>query len=289
MGSTEIAGQVIDVAEKNVGQINKYIDMLGTWAFSMAGKLLVAIIILLIGKKFIKFVLKLMEKALDKGGVEISLAKFLRQLAEIGLYGLLFFVIAGQLGINTASIVALLGTVGLALSLALQGSLANFAGGVMILLMKPFRVGDYIVSDQGEGTVSSIGLFYTRIVTVDNKGIMVPNGALSNSAITNVSAYPERRVDVSVGIGYGADIKLAKKLFEKVYADLPYILKDKEITIFVDELADSAVVLGGRGWVKAENYWTAKWEVTENVKLVFDEHGIEIPFNQLDVHVDGLK
>ena len=168
----------------------------------------------------------------------------------------------------------------MAVGLALQGSLSNFAGGVLILLLKPFRVGDSIIEHSGgkEGTVTEISIFYTKLLTIDNKVVMVPNGTLSNSSITNVSTMEKRRVDLVVGIAYEADIRTAKEAEE---ARLP----EEEILVFVDELGDSSVNMGVRIWVKTEDYWSARWRLTENIKYALDSHNISIPYPQMDVQI----
>ena len=220
--------------------------------------------------------------------MEISLRKFLLSVLNATMYCLLGFIIAGQIGVNSASIVALLGSASIAVGLAVQGSLANFAGGVLILMMKPFRVGDYIVSKDGEGTVYTIGLVYTVLNTVDNKQVVIPNGTLSNSPLTNVTAMDKRRIDIKIGIGYGSDLKRAKQIMEEIYVTHPAVLKEESINVFVDELGASSVTIGGRGWVATEDYWSTRWNMMEQIKLAFDEAGIEIPYNQLDVHIrDG--
>lgn len=217
--------------------------------------------------------------------MEISLRKFLLSVLNATMYCLLGFIIAGQIGVNSASIVALLGSASIAVGLAVQGSLANFAGGVLILMMKPFRVGDYIVSKDGEGTVHTIGLVYTVLNTVDNKQVVIPNGTLSNSPLTNVTAMDKRRVDIKIGIGYSSDLKRAKEILEQIYINHPCILKEESIDVYVDELGASSVTIGGRGWVATEDYWSTRWNMMEQIKLRFDEAGIEIPYNQLDVHI----
>ena len=176
---------------------------------------------------------------------------------------------------------------GVAIGLALQGSLSNFAGGVLILILKPFIIGDYIIEDNKgrEGTVKEIQLFYTKLLTVDNKTVIIPNGTLANTSLTNVTAQDKRRLDLSVGISYDADLKKAKQLIEELLRKDEDVLQNEDITVFVDSLGDSAVVIGARGWVKKEAYWTAKWRLTENIKLTLDENGIEIPFNQVVVHM----
>lgn len=248
-------------------------------------KILIAVLIFLIGRKIIKIIQKMLRRSFERAGMEISVVKFLHSLMGFCMNGILVFIIAGQIGVDSASIVAILGSAGLALGLALQGSLANFAGSILILVMQPFKVGDYIISQHGEGTVSMIGLVYTTLMTVDNKSVTVPNGTLSNSTVTNVTAMEKRRVDLTVGISYQADLKKAKAVMERVYREHPAIKKEEPLTVYVDQLADSAVILGARGWVAAEDYWAVRWELTEQIKLAFDAAGIEIPFNQMDVHI----
>lgn len=258
---------------------------IGPWMLEFGKNLLAALILFLIGRQLIKMVHKMLDRSLDHSGVEIGTARFIKAVINVCLYALLFFMMAGEIGINTASLVAVLGTASLAFSLALQGSLSNFAGGVLILIMHPFRVGDYIICSEGEGTVTGIGLVYTTLATSDNKAITIPNGALSDTTVTNVSAMEERRVDLTVGISYQSDIKTAKRILEQIYLEYPAVKQEKGITVYVDSLADSAVMLGVRGWVAAQDYWQARWDMTETIKLRFDEAGIEIPFNQLDVHI----
>ena len=182
---------------------------------------------------------------------------------------------------------ALLASSGVAIGLALQGSLSNFAGGVLILLLKPFVVGDYIIEDTNgkEGTVKEIQIFYTKLSTIDNKTIVIPNGMLTNNSITNATAKDERQLDLRVGISYNADIKKAKSVIEKLLSEDASILKEEQMNVFVNDLADSAVVLGIRAWVKNEEYWATRWRLLEEIKVELDENGIEIPFNQLDVHM----
>ena len=170
---------------------------------------------------------------------------------------------------------------------ALQGSLSNFAGGVLILLLKPFEVGDYIIEDSNgkEGTVKEIQIFYTKLSTIDNKTIVIPNGMLTNNSLTNATAKDERRLDLKLSISYSADLKKAKMLIEIIIRQDESILKDDEIVVFVDDLADSAVVIGARAWVKNEEFWPTKWRLLETIKLTLDEHGVEIPYPQLTVHM----
>ena len=218
-------------------------------------------------------------------GLEIGISRFLVSVAKAFQYGILIFIAAEKIGISSASIIALLGSAGIAIGLALQGTLTNFAGGVLILVTKPFKVGDYIISQGGEGQVSNIGVVYTTLVSADNRKIVIPNGTLSNEPMTNVTGMGKRRVDISVGISYTADLKKAKEILQRLFEEHPLVLKEEPIQVFVDSLGDSAVLIGGRAWAASENYWECRWNITEAVKLEYDKAGIEIPFNQIDVHM----
>ena len=190
-----------------------------------------------------------------------------------------------KIGIPSTSIIALLGSATLAIGLSLQESLGNFAGGILILVMRPFGIHDYIVSEGVEGKVLNIGLVYTTLLTIDNRRITIPNGTLSNAVITNVTAQEKRRIDLTIGISYSSDLKQAKAILERIYKEDPQILQDEPITIYVDKLAESSVVLGSRGWAATEDYWDARWRIIERTKLEFDAAGIEIPYNQMDVNI----
>lgn len=263
-------------------------DTVKNWLPALSGfamDLLAAVLILIIGFKVVGAVRRMAERSFARMELELSLRKFLLSLIQVGLYAVLIFMAAERIGIQSSSIIALLGSAGVTLGLALQGSLSNFAGGVLILLVRPFKVGDYIVSQYGEGTVAVIGLVYTTLNTMDNKTVVIPNGSLSNSPITNATAEKFRRLDLTVGIGYQADLKKAKDILLDIYTSHPKVLKDHPIRVFVDQLADSAVIIGGRGWTATDDYWPTRWDITEEIKLRLDEAGIEIPFNQMDVHV----
>ena len=263
-------------------------DTVKNWLPALSGfamDLLAAVLILIIGFKVVGAVRRMAERSFARMEMELSLRKFLLSLIQVVLYAVLIFMAAERIGIQSSSIIALLGSAGVTLGLALQGSLSNFAGGVLILLMRPFKVGDYIVSQYGEGTVAVIGLVYTTLNTTDNKTVVIPNGSLSNSPITNATAEKFRRLDLTVGISYQADLKKAKDILLDIYTSHPKVLKDHPIQVFVDQLADSAVIIGGRGWTATDDYWQTRWDITEEIKLRLDEAGIEIPFNQMDVHV----
>ena len=246
-----------------------------------------ALIVLIVGIKLVNYVVKFLKKALAKGKVEAGVATFLCSLAKYALYFVLALIILSNFGVTASSVIAVLGSAGLTVGLALQGSLSNFAGGVLILLLKPFVVGDYIMeSGTGqEGTVEAITIFYTRLLTPDNKRIMIPNGVLSNTSIVNASAMNKRRIDIVVGVAYDSDIAKVKEVLTEVVMSDEARLADEATNIFVDALADSSINMGVRLWVKSENYWAAKWRITENIKLAFDKHNISIPFPQLDVQI----
>lgn len=244
-------------------------------------------LIVIVGLKLIKMLVKFLREVMDRGKVEPGVASFLASLVKYALYFVLAMSVLSNFGITTSSVIAVLGSAGLTLGLALQGSLSNFAGGVLILLLKPFVVGDYIIEKGGgmEGTVSEITIFYTKLLTVDNKAILIPNGALSNSSVINVSAMDKRRVDLEVGVAYSSDLAKVKEVLTSVALSEEARLEEEDINVFVSELADSSVIMGVRIWVASGDYWTAKWRLTENIKLALDNSGIEIPFPQVDVNM----
>ena len=263
------------------------VNKIGEYLADTGINLVLSLILLIVGWKLINLLSKKMKEGKIFGKIEPTARSFMRSALTIVLKILLVITIAAMLGVPMTSMVAVVTSCGLAIGLALQGSLSNFAGGVLILVLKPFRVGDYIV-DGGtglEGTVEDIDIFYTKLATPDNKSVCIPNGSLSNSGITNVSAKGKRRLDFTVGIGYTSDIKLAKKLITDVISKREKVLKDEDVTVFVGNLGESSVDIGFRCWVNGADYWTEKWEILEEVKLTFDANGIEIPFNQIDVHM----
>lgn len=271
---------------------NVILDTVKGWMpgfLSFGYRLLIAVIIILIGMRIIKSGRKVLQRTFERMDLDLSLSRFLISVMDAIGYALVFFIAADKIGIPSASIIALIGSAGLAIGLALQGSLENFAGGILILMMRPFVVGNYIICGSVEGTVHDIGLVYTTLMTVDNKKVTIPNGNLSNSTLINVTVQEKRRVDIRVGIGYSSDMKMAKTILEDIYRSHPLVLQEEDVTVFVDELADSAVMIGGRGWTKTEDYWKARWDITEQVKERFDAAGIEIPFNQLDVNIRSEK
>ncbi len=260
---------------------------LSTAALTLGGRVIAALLILFIGSKLIKFALKIFKKTLEKANADVSVSQFLQSLVKAAMYVVLAFTIASYCGVDAASIVAILGSAGVAIGLALQGSLSNLAGGVLILLLRPFKVGDYIIDAAGkEGAVDEIQIFYTKLRTGDNKVIILPNGALANNSITNVTVSNVRRCDITVGISYDADIRKAKELLVKLMKDDDKTLKDKEMVVFVSALADSCVQLGVRCWFNNADYFDGMCRLTEEIKYVLDEAGIKIPYPQMDVHVN---
>lgn len=282
---------IVQLTEE-IEDIDKKVFSLVDWFVShipnmLSGILLaiVAIIIFAIGRKLINLLVKLLDKSFRKSSMDLGVIKFLNSFIRISLNIVLIVVIAGFVGLETTSLATIIGSAGLAIGLSLQGSLSNFAGGVLVLILKPFTIGDYIISGSNEGVVKGIDIFYTRLLTADNKLVVIPNGALSNSPITNVTNQDIRRVDIVVGVDYSEDIRKVKNLLSDIANNYELIEKDKGVDIFVDELASSSVNIGFRVWAKTENYWKVKWDMNENIKYEFDKAGISIPFDQLDVSI----
>lgn len=283
-GAVETVAKEIEDVKEQANVFMEYLENCIPALISFGFNILISLLVIFVGMKLIKFVRKLIRHSLEKADVEKGVRQFIDSLIKYVLYAFLIMIIVDRFGVESSSIIAVVGSAGVAIGLALQGSLSNLAGGVIILLIKPFRVGDYIIAGE-EGTVKEIQLFYTMLLTVDNKQIVIPNGTLANGNIVNLTAQNKRRVDLMVGIGYDADLKLAKDIMYNLLQNCKERLPEEDAVVFVDSLGDSAVVIGGRVWVSTEDYWFARWELTEAIKLAFDEKGIEIPFNQLDVHV----
>lgn len=283
--------QLLQEISDNPGVIRTYLEGMVPSLLSFLVQVVVAIIVLLIGSRIIKFLLKLIRKSLDRSKVEAGVVTFLCSLVKYSLYFVLAMIILAQFGVTTSSVVAVLGSAGLTLGLALQGSLSNFAGGVLILLLKPFVVGDYIIDGVTgqEGTVSSITIFYTKLLTIDNRLILIPNGTLSNSSITNVTHMEKRRIDLLIGVSYEANLAKTKQVLLDVVKSEDKILPGEPLDVYVSELADSSVQMGVRAWVKTEDYWPIRWKMTEDIKNALDANGISIPYPQMDVTVAMQK
>lgn len=270
-------------------QVQGYIDKAVEMAMQYGPKLVLAIVVLLVGLAVIGRVTKLMRAGMDRSKAEPTLARFLTNLVSVALKALLFISVASMVGIETTSFIAVLGAAGLAIGLALQGSLANFAGGVLILMFRPYKVGDFVEAQGVAGTVFSIQIFHTVLKTPDNKVVVVPNGGISNGIITNYSAETTRRVDFVFGIGYDDDIAKAKGILKRLVEEDARSLKDPAPQIVVAELGDSSVNFKVRVWVQASDYWGLFFDMTEKVKLAFDAEGVSIPFPQRDVHLYNEK
>lgn len=270
------------------GALKNFFQGLPEKALHLGVRVLLALLAFIIGVQLIRLIRKIVKKSMNRAGAETGAVQFVDSFIKAALYVLLVLMIASSFGLEAASIVAVLGSAGVAIGLAVQGSLSNLAGGVLILLLKPFRVGDYIMesSTGHEGTVTEIQIFYTRLLTADNKAVILPNGQLANNSIVNITSQKERRMDIVVGISYQADLKRAKEVLETVLREDEAVLKERDMLVFVSDLGSSSVNLGVRCWFRQGDYWSGKWRVTENCKLALDAAGIEIPFNQLDVHVN---
>lgn len=285
--STQSAAETVKEVAENPALIRNLLADYTPKAIGIALKVIFAIILIVVGLKLIKWLVKIVKKAMERSRLEAGVVSFLSSLIKYALYFVLILLVLAQFGVTTGSVVAVLGSAGLTLGLALQGSLANFAGGVLILLLKPFVVGDYIVSgvEGKEGTVSGISIFYTKLLTIDNKVVQIPNGALSNATVTNVTQMPERMLDMVFSVSYETNLDKVKTVLNKIVEEENTILADRDVNIFVKELGESSINMGLRVWVKTEDYWNIKWRLTENVKKAFDENGISIPFPQLDVAI----
>lgn len=260
--------------------------LISTYLIPWGIKIILALVIFTVGRMVVSLVVGLVKKLLHSRDMDDILVSFLSSILRWVL--LLFVIIAAlsQLGINTTSLVALLGAAGLAIGLSLQSSLSNFASGVMLIIFRPFTKGDFVEAGGATGVIDNISIFTTTMTTPDNKEIIVPNGAILGNNITNYSARPTRRVDMVFGISYDDDIRKAKQLLEEIIAADERVLAEPAPVIVLGELADSSVNFLVRPWVKAEDYWPLLWQTTETVKLRFDEAGISIPYPQMDVHLD---
>ncbi|TVR80863.1 MAG: mechanosensitive ion channel family protein [Chitinophagaceae bacterium] len=265
----------IDNIQETIGEI------LVLYGFS----LLSALIVLVLGWWVLKLIRNGFSKGLEKSNTDPSLQRFLTKLVDAILKVLLIITVISMLGVETTSFIAIIGAAGLAVGLALQGSLANFAGGVLILTFKPFKVGDFITANGISGTVREIGIIYTVLYTPQNQRITIPNGSLSNSSVTNFSAEDTRRLDMIFGIGYGDDIPKAKEIIQRVFESDERVLKDKGVVIGLAELGDSSVDFTVRVWCKSADFFVLMWDMNQKVKMTFDQEGVSIPFPQRDVHL----
>ena len=287
----ESVSEVTSQATEEVNQVVRYFEDHIPDIIAFGLKVVFALIFFFVGSKLINWLRKIVRKSFERTGTDAGVSQFIDSMLQFGLYAILIFIIATKFGVESSSVAALIASAGVAVGLALQGSLSNFAGGILILLLKPFSVGDYVIVTQEniEGTVKEIQIFYTKLATVDNQTVVVPNSILTNNSLTNVTARPERKLNLKVGISYDADLKRAKSLVEGMLLHDPSVIQNEEIRVFVDALGESAVVIGIRAWVSTEEYWNTRWRLLEQIKTAFDEAQIEIPYNQLTVHMAGTS
>lgn len=290
MNETTAAEEVVETTKNAVEEMNQFTAYLQENIpniIEFGVKVLFAILFFLVGRAVIKWIRKIVRHSMERSNADVGVRQFVDSVLKVVLYFILLFSIATKFGVDAASVAALIASGGVAIGLALQGSLSNFAGGVLILLLKPFEVGDYIIEDtnKNEGTVKEIQIFYTKLSTIDNKTIVIPNGILTNNSLTNATAKDERRLDLKVDISYEASIKEAKAVIETILKNDEAVLQDEDINVFVDALGESSVVLGARAWTKNEDFWSAKWRILEEIKEQLDAHHISIPYQQLMVRM----
>lgn len=288
---TEEVTEVTKEAAKDVNQLVQYAKDHVPDFIGFGIKIGLAVLTFFIGRFIITWIRKVIRRGFERSNADKGVRQFTDSIIKCGLYAILAFLIATSFGVNISSLATILAAAGVAISLALQGVISNFAGGVLILTLRPFVVGDYIIEDNNgnEGTVKEIQLFHTKLTTIDNKTIVIPNGMLTNNSLTNVTEKDERRLDLKIDISYNADLKKAKDLIlDLLHADAD-ILHDKEILVFVDELGQSSVVIGVRAWVGMDEYWPVRWRILEEIKLLLDQNHIEIPYQQMKIHLADEK
>lgn len=278
---------MLTIETEDMSIVETYLRKLGPSLINFALSVIGAVIVYVIGVRIIKWLRRLLKKVLSRHNIDEGVQQFLDAIAKVAGYFVLILMILGFFGVTTASVVAVLGSAGLTLGLALQGSLSNFAGGVLILLLKPFTVGDYIIDGTGnnEGEVKEISIFYTTLQTAEQKLIVIPNGTLANNSITNLTKSGVRRLDILVDIAYDVDLQRAKQVLRQVAEHSTHRMQSEPVEILVWELAESSIKLAVRVWTTPDEYWDEKWELNEQIKLALDEADIEIAFPQLDVHV----
>lgn len=286
----EVIETTQETAQEATEDVNALIQYVQEHIPSLIGfgiKVLMAIAFFFIGRIVINWIRRLAGTMLERSSADKGVEQFVDSLLKFGLNTILIFTIATKFGVDTASVAAIIASAGVALGLALQGSLSNFAGGVLILLLKPFVVGDYIIEDNhgNEGTVREIQMFYTKLLTMDNRSVIIPNGMLTNNSLTNVTQMDERRLEVKVSISYESDLRRAKQVLWKLMEQESRINKEKERNIFVSELGADGIEIGMRGWVKTDEYWPVRWQLLEDIKLTLDEEGIVIPYHQVEVQM----
>ena len=267
--------------------VQNYLASLPEKALAFGVRLVIAVILLLLCWKLINVIVKLTRKAMAKAGVDQGVIHFIASFLGTGLKIMLLIAIAAGFGVNTAGVIALFGSAGVAIGLAVQGSLSNLAGGIMILLLKPFRVGDYICEDTHghEGTVKEISLFNTKLSTYDNKVVVLPNGDLANTSLTNFTGATMRMLEIKIGVSYDADIARVKEVLTRLIRENEAVFQEEPVSVFLDSFADSAIIMGLRCFVPVTDFKKRLWDMNEKIKYAFDEAQIVIPFPQQDVHL----
>lgn len=282
-----VVGDAVKEATDQVSIVGQYIQKLTDWCMSKLGSIVVAVIFMVVCFKLVKLLLRILRKSFERSKLDPSVAGFFISAVKIVLNVLIVLTAASIVGFQITSFITILGTAGVTLGLALQGSLSNLAGGLLILILKPFRVGDYIVENNThcEGTVVSIDIFYTRLITFDNKSVVIPNGNISNTSLVNVTEHDMRRVDIPFSVAYDSDMEKVKRVTIETIKDVDGYLPDEQILFYIDEFADSGINMYVKFYVTIEKFFDAKWDAMWKLKKAFDENDIEIPFNQMDVHM----
>ncbi len=267
--------------------IKETLDKFWDWLITKSAYVLLAIIFLVIGLKLVGLIVKIVKRSFAKANMEESVSGFLLSFIKIALSCLVFITTATIVGFEVTSFVTILGTAGVALSLGLQGSLSNLVGGILILILKPFTIGDYIKEDNkgNEGTVISIDIFYTRLKTPENKIVVIPNGILSNTSLLNTTVEDKKRVDINITIAYNSDIEMVKDVINNMLNSNDKVLKEEPMAIFINEFKDSGIEIGIRVWALSSDYFNTLWELRENILLEFNKNNIDIPYNHLDVNI----
>ena len=274
-----------EIADSQVITWNQLLNNVIKWASTTGIKVLVALLILVLSFNFINFITKKIYKKMKKRHLDETISRVALNITRFILKLVILVCLVAYVGIETASVSAIIASLGVGISLAVQGTLSNFAGGVIIIIMRPFKLGDFITSNDHSGTVEDIKLFYTSIITPDNKVVLIPNGTLANNVIVNVSTKESRRVDVVMPVSYSTNIEKAKKIIKKVCAQNEEIFKTPEPFIKIGEYGDSSINIFVRVWTKNSSYWDVNYYLLDEIKKAFDKSGIEIPFNQIDVTI----
>lgn len=280
-----------DDMQRQIGIVRQYLDQLPDMAFTLAVRSVLALILFVVGSRLIAFLRRLIKRALVRSGASTEAKQFLDSVLKAVLHVILILLILQVFGLEAASIATVIGSVGVTIGLAIQGSLGNCIGGILILTLRPFKVGDYIIEDthQNEGVVEQITIFYTRLCTVDNRIVLIPNGTLANSSMTNVTGAPFRRVDLTISISYDSDVKTARQVVKQIAATHPLVCQERDVSVYVDHFEDSGVALLIFFWAKTQDYWQARFEMLEQIREGFDAAGVRIPYPRVDVCLNPDK